>query len=80
MYRAIDVFVHYDGKRAGDILASRFAVRQLVAQAVSWGGALKRELMEQVDAEIARRKGEAGAASGGTDNAASLAGMYGMTK
>lgn len=34
--RAIDVFVHYDGKRATDIVASRFAVRQLVAQAVSY--------------------------------------------
>jgi hypothetical protein len=31
----IDVFVHYEGKRADDIAASRFAVRQLVAQAVS---------------------------------------------
>lgn len=31
----IDVFVHYEGKRAEDIAASRFAVRQLVDQAVS---------------------------------------------
>jgi chromosome transmission fidelity protein 18 len=30
----IDVFITYDGKRADDIAASRFAVRQLVAQAV----------------------------------------------
>ena len=36
--RPIDVFVHYDGKRADDIAASRFAVRQLVAQAVSRAG------------------------------------------
>ena len=33
--RPIDVFVHYDGKRADDIAASRFAVRQLIAQAAS---------------------------------------------
>lgn len=33
--RPIDVFIHYEGKRADDIAASRFAVRQLVAQAVS---------------------------------------------
>jgi chromosome transmission fidelity protein 18 len=32
--RPIDVFITYDGKRADDIAASRFAVRQLVAQAV----------------------------------------------
>ncbi|KAK8861703.1 hypothetical protein IAR55_002526 [Kwoniella newhampshirensis] len=48
----IDVFVHYDGKRADDIIASRFAVRQLVAQAM--------------DAEIARRRGAAGADGSGT--------------
>ena len=35
VFRPIDLFVHYDGKRADDIAASRFAVRQLVAQAVS---------------------------------------------
>lgn len=34
MSRPIDVFIHYDGKRAADIAQSRFAVRQLVAQAV----------------------------------------------
>lgn len=33
--RPIDCFVHYDGKRADDVAAGRFAVRQLVAQAVS---------------------------------------------
>lgn len=32
---AIDVFVHYDGKRAADVAAGRFAVRQLVSQSVS---------------------------------------------
>ncbi|EIW66530.1 hypothetical protein TREMEDRAFT_34848, partial [Tremella mesenterica DSM 1558] len=59
----IDVFVHYEGKRADDIAASRFAVRQLVAQAM--------------DAEIARRKGvvEDGQSAG---TAESLAGMYGI--
>lgn len=31
----IDVFIHYDGKRAGDVAAARYAVRQLIAQAVS---------------------------------------------
>lgn len=34
-HRPIDVFIHYDGKRADDIAVSRFAVRQLVAQAVN---------------------------------------------
>ncbi|TXT07460.1 hypothetical protein VHUM_03180 [Vanrija humicola] len=48
---AIDVFVHYDGKRAGDIVASRFAVRQLVSQAM--------------DAEIARRRGQGDEGEGG---------------
>ncbi|GMK59840.1 hypothetical protein CspeluHIS016_0900570 [Cutaneotrichosporon spelunceum] len=46
---AIDVFVTYDGKRAGDIVASRFAVRQLVAQAM--------------DGEIARRRGQGSTAT-----------------
>ena len=32
--RAIDCFVHYEGKRADDVSAGRFAVRQLIAQAV----------------------------------------------
>ncbi len=32
--RPIDVFVTYDGKRAGDIAVSRYAVRHLVAGAV----------------------------------------------
>ena len=35
-FSPIDVFVHYEGKRADDIAASRFAVRQLVAQAVGF--------------------------------------------
>ncbi|KAG9126446.1 hypothetical protein FRC07_003379 [Ceratobasidium sp. 392] len=42
---AIDVFVTYDGKRAGDMNVSRFAVRQMVA--------------EELDAEFDRRKHEA---------------------
>lgn len=33
--RPIDVFIHYEGKRAADVVASRYAVRTLVAQAVS---------------------------------------------
>ncbi|KAL7419625.1 Chromosome transmission fidelity protein 18 [Cryptotrichosporon argae] len=57
---AIDVFVHYDGKRAADISASRFAVRQLVAQAM--------------DAELARRRGAAGAET--TTTAASFTTLY----
>ncbi|WWD16374.1 hypothetical protein CI109_100800 [Kwoniella shandongensis] len=59
----IDVFVHYDGKRADDIIASRFAVRQLVAQAM--------------DAEIARRSGAAGAEGTGT-GADSFSRAYGL--
>jgi len=31
----IDVFITYDGKRASDIVASRYAVRHLVAAEVS---------------------------------------------
>ncbi|WVQ93642.1 hypothetical protein IAU59_000718 [Kwoniella sp. CBS 9459] len=60
----IDVFVHYDGKRADDIAASRFAVRQLVAQAM--------------DAEIARRRGAAGADGEGGTGADSFAKAYGL--
>ncbi|BEJ10866.1 hypothetical protein CspHIS471_0102880 [Cutaneotrichosporon sp. HIS471] len=62
---AIDVFVTYDGKRAGDILASRFAVRQLVAQAM--------------DAEVARRRGQAGDSTA-TSTAEALAEQYGAAK
>lgn len=47
----IDVFIHYDGKRATDIAASRFAVRQLVAQAM--------------EAELAKRRGNADGGQGG---------------
>ncbi|WWC60447.1 uncharacterized protein I303_103019 [Kwoniella dejecticola CBS 10117] len=59
----IDVFVHYDGKRADDIAASRFAVRQLVAQAI--------------DAEIAKRKG-AGVEGDGTTRTDGFAKAYGL--
>ncbi|BEI79796.1 hypothetical protein CcaverHIS002_0103250 [Cutaneotrichosporon cavernicola] len=62
---AIDVFVTYDGKRAGDILASRFAVRQLVAQAM--------------DTEVARRRGQAGDSTA-TSTAEALAEQYGAAK
>lgn len=34
IFRPIDVFVTYDGKRASDIAASRYAVRHLVAAEV----------------------------------------------
>ncbi|KAJ9100114.1 hypothetical protein QFC19_005794 [Naganishia cerealis] len=47
----IDVFIHYDGKRAADIAQSRFAVRQLVAQAM--------------EAEAIRRKGGSAAEEAG---------------
>ena len=40
-YRPIDVFITYDGKRAADIPASRYAVRQMVAAEVSWDIALR---------------------------------------
>ncbi|WWC68500.1 uncharacterized protein I206_102429 [Kwoniella pini CBS 10737] len=59
----IDVFVHYEGKRADDIAASRFAVRQLVAQAI--------------EAEIARRKG-AGVEGDGTTGSDGFAKAYGL--
>ncbi|WVQ77322.1 hypothetical protein IAR50_007006 [Cryptococcus sp. DSM 104548] len=61
----IDVFVHYEGKRAEDILASRYTVRQLVSQAM--------------DAEVARRRGGAadGANSLGT-SAGGFAQAYGL--
>ncbi|KAK4688524.1 chromosome transmission fidelity protein 18, partial [Tremellales sp. Uapishka_1] len=62
----IDVFVHYEGKRAADIAVSRFAVRQLIAQSM--------------DAEMARRRGEAGAAVGGKEGTEMLKGMYGAAK
>ncbi|KLT43446.1 P-loop containing nucleoside triphosphate hydrolase protein [Cutaneotrichosporon oleaginosum] len=62
---AIDVFVTYDGKRAGDIVASRFAVRQLIAQAM--------------DAEVARRRGHA-EDSTATSTAQALAEQYGAAK
>lgn len=74
------MFVHYDGKRAGDIVASRFAVRQLVAQAVGFtltttDGAD----VEKMDAEVARRRGQA---EGGTatSTAQLLAEQYGAAK
>ncbi|WRT65827.1 uncharacterized protein IL334_002777 [Kwoniella shivajii] len=60
----IDVFVHYEGKRADDILASRFAVRQLVAQAM--------------DAEIARRRGAVGADGESTTHSEGFAKAYGL--
>ncbi|WOO80484.1 Chromosome transmission fidelity protein 18 [Vanrija pseudolonga] len=65
---AIDVFVHYDGKRAGDIAASRFAVRQLVSQAM--------------DAEMARRRGQgsAGEDGKGVSTAQFLAEQYTAAK
>ncbi|OWT35579.1 chromosome transmission fidelity protein 18 [Cryptococcus neoformans Bt1] len=61
---AIDVFVHYDGKRAEDILASRFMIRQLISQAM--------------DAQLARKRGEAGteAVDTGVDG---FAKAYGLT-
>lgn len=34
-YSPIDVFVHYDGKRAPDIAPSRYAVRHLITREVS---------------------------------------------
>ncbi|RSH94825.1 hypothetical protein EHS25_004631 [Saitozyma podzolica] len=62
----IDVFVHYEGKRADDIAASRFAVRQLVAQAM--------------DAEVARRRGVIDGDGKEMGTAEALAGMYGVAK
>ncbi|KAB5593127.1 Sister chromatid cohesion-related protein [Ceratobasidium theobromae] len=50
---AIDVFVTYDGKRASDVNASRFAVRQMVA--------------EELDAVLERRKQDATAVSSGAE-------------
>lgn len=60
----IDVFIHYDGKRAGDVATARYAVRQLVSQAVSPGAQSEgAKLMGggtwQIDAELARRNGAA---------------------
>ncbi|ORY29754.1 hypothetical protein BCR39DRAFT_588132 [Naematelia encephala] len=80
----IDVFITYEGKRADDIAASRFAVRQLVSQAVSlshisiwmFQGKL---IFVQMDAEVARRKGQSGADGIGT-KAEKLQGMYGAAK
>ncbi|WWC88031.1 uncharacterized protein L201_002934 [Kwoniella dendrophila CBS 6074] len=60
----IDVFVHYEGKRADDIAASRFAVRQLIAQAM--------------DAEIARRRGASGVDGDGTTHSDGFAKAYGL--
>ncbi|WVW80294.1 hypothetical protein I302_102272 [Kwoniella bestiolae CBS 10118] len=61
----IDVFVHYEGKRADDIAASRFAVRQLIAQSM--------------DAEIARRRGAAGVeGENGTTGSDGFAKAYGL--
>ena len=48
------MFIHYDGKRADDVATSRFAVRQLVAQAM--------------DAELARRKGATNAQGSGAES------------
>ncbi|TYJ55605.1 hypothetical protein B9479_003755 [Cryptococcus floricola] len=69
----IDVFVHYEGKRAEDILASRYTVRQLVSQAM--------------DAEVARRRGGAidgnnglGTTSGGFAQAYGLKGNETVNK
>nr|KIR83479.1 chromosome transmission fidelity protein 18 [Cryptococcus tetragattii IND107] len=61
---AIDVFVYYDGKRAEDILASRFMIRQLISQAM--------------DAELARRRGGADAETVDT-GADGFAKAYGLT-
>ncbi|WVO24366.1 uncharacterized protein IAS62_005731 [Cryptococcus decagattii] len=61
---AIDVFVYYDGKRAEDILASRFTIRQLISQAM--------------DAELARRRGGADAETVDT-GADGFAKAYGLT-
>lgn len=33
--RPIDVFIHFEGKRASDIAASRYAVRHLITNEVS---------------------------------------------
>lgn len=74
---AIDVFVTYDGKRAGDIVASRFAVRQLVAQAVSRSCLGQPD--RQMDAEVARRRGQAGDSTA-TSTAEALAEQYGAAK
>ncbi|KAI9632791.1 P-loop containing nucleoside triphosphate hydrolase protein [Dioszegia hungarica] len=60
----IDCFIHYDGKRADDVAAGRFAVRQVVAQAM--------------DAEIARRK--SGASGDTRTVKDKLVGMYGAAK
>ena len=57
--------MHYEGKRADDVSAGRFAVRQLIAQAI--------------DAEVARRRGAAADGAEHT-NAESLQGMYGASK
>ncbi|KIR51748.1 chromosome transmission fidelity protein 18 [Cryptococcus gattii Ru294] len=64
---AIDVFVYYDGKRAEDILASRFMIRQLISQAM--------------DAELARRRGGADAETvdTGADGFAKAYGLAGKT-
>ena len=72
------MFVHYEGKRADDIAASRFAVRQLVAQAVSHAYRIPRkDLTVQMDAEIARRKGTT---ENGISGAEQLKGAYNAAK
>ncbi|KAJ9109280.1 hypothetical protein QFC21_000609 [Naganishia friedmannii] len=54
----IDVFIHYDGKRAADIAQSRFAVRQLVTQAM--------------ESETIRRKGGSAAEEAGKKDVHSM--------
>ncbi|KAJ9125621.1 hypothetical protein QFC22_000583 [Naganishia vaughanmartiniae] len=54
----IDVFIHYDGKRAADIAQSRFAVRQLVSQAM--------------ESEALRRKGGSAAEEAGKKDTHSI--------
>ena len=88
--RAIDCFVHYEGKRADDVSAGRFAVRQLIAQAVRHvsltpnlhGSRLYRKKAicadAQMDAEVARRRGAT--AQDEQTNSESLKGMYGASK
>lgn len=69
------MFVHYEGKRADDIAASRFAVRQLVAQAVRV--AVDWNADDQMDAELAKRKG---ATESGTTGTEQLKGAYNAAK
>ncbi|WVO14672.1 hypothetical protein L204_102309 [Cryptococcus depauperatus] len=60
----IDVFVHYEGKRAEDILISRFAARQLVSQSM--------------EAELLRRRGVVKAETGSGTGAKGFVKAYGL--